>query len=176
MKRLHGVLVALILVAAAVVGWLATRDEPTAKVPSAEEDGSYVVGTLPDDAEPAVRACADGLARALSYDYRSLDADLDRATALMTTAFGKRFRDTWEKTTRRDASAKKVVTKAVVRGAGLVTSDGGKVRCLTFLDQVLVRSTGIDKGSEPVKVSQNRVTVSVREVDGTWLVDDIKPF
>ncbi|WP_182379979.1 hypothetical protein [Nocardioides sp. WS12] len=176
MKRLDQVLLAVVLVVAAAVGWFATRDEPTHKEPAAEKDGSYVIGSLPEDGEKPVGACAQGLATALSYDHRSLAEGLDRATALMTDEFGKRFRDTFEKTTTKDATAKKVVTRAVVRGAGLATSDGDAATCLAFLDQVLVRSDGIDKGSEPVKVSQNRVTVTLRQVDGTWLVDDIEPF
>lgn len=52
-----------------------------------------------------------------------------------------------------DAKTKKIVTRAVVRGAGLVAADG----------------------DAPVKISQNRVTVELREVDGDWLVDDIHP-
>lgn len=176
MKRLTIALTLLVLLAGAFTAWVATRPTPTYNEPTADKDGTYVVGSLPEDGEGPVRACADGLATALSYDHRSLDDDLDRAAALMTDDFATRFRDTFKRTTGADARAKKIVTRAIVRGAGLVTSDDDKAECLAFLDQILVRSTGIDQGVDPMKISQNRVTVILSEQDDRWLVDDIRPF
>jgi hypothetical protein len=46
---------------------------------------------------------------------------------------------------------------------------------LVYLDQVLLASTD-RKASDPLKVSQNRVHVTLRRINGHWLVDDIEPF
>jgi hypothetical protein len=113
---------------------------------------------------------------ALAYDYRSLDKSLDAATALMTTGFATKFRATFDKTTRSLATEKQAITNALVRAAGLVgTVRGDKATVLVYLDQVLVASKA-KKATDPLKVSQNRVHVSLRKVDGRWRVSDIEPF
>ena len=48
----------------------------------------------------------------------------------------------------------------------------GKATVLVYLDQVLVSSKA-KKASDPLKVSQNRVHVSMRKVDGHWSVQPI---
>ena len=46
---------------------------------------------------------------------------------------------------------------------------------LVYLDQVLVASKD-KKASDPLKVSQNRVRVTLRKLDGHWRVSGIEPF
>jgi len=176
-RLLIAVLAVLLAGSAAVTVAVLNPDEPKTVVPDVLKDGRYRVGTIgDDDAEAAVRAAAATLPVALSYDYRSLDKSLDAATARMTPAFAAKFRDTFEKTTRTMAVDKKAITSALVRAAGIVGSvQDDKATVLVYLDQVLVSSKA-KKASDPLKVSQNRVHVSLRKVDGKWRVNDIEPF
>lgn len=171
------VLVSLVLASGALAVHSATRDEPKAIIPKVLADGGFRVGTVGDeDATAAVKAAAKAMPVALSYDYRSLDKSLAAAKALMTSGFAAEFADTFDKTTRPLATEKKAITNALVRGAGIVGSvHDGKATVLVYLDQVLVASTA-KKANDPLKVSQNRVHVSLRKVDGKWLVSNIEPF
>jgi Mce-associated membrane protein len=174
-------LIALLLVLVVGAGVLtfheATRDEPKATTSKLNADGSYRVGSVGDaDARDAVVAANKDLPVALSYDYRSLDKSLKAATALMTPAFAKKFRTTFDATTRTMATDKQAITSALVRGAGIVgTVHDPKATVLVYLDQVLV-SSKTKKAGDPLKVSQNRVHVSLVKIDGKWRVDDIEPF
>ena len=173
-------LTVLVVAAAGCTGYLALRPAPPDVVPSVADDGSYVVGSLPtaDQARilaSAVRAVPD----LLSYDYRSLDAVPDRARPLLTGRFGQEYQKTFQATVIPMATANHAVTKALVRGAGVVESSRDQARCLVFVDQLLVSSAATPEalpGASPTKVAQNRVMVALTKVDDTWLVSGLTPF
>jgi hypothetical protein len=170
-------LVVLVLTAALLTWWLASRPAPVDVLPAVEQDGSYTVGTIPGDGEAAVKAAAAALPEALSYDFRTLDNDLNNATGHMTGSFAKEFRTTFDKTARPLALAKQAVMNASVRGAGLVHMDGDRhAVVLLYVDQLLVSSNTAKGDPAPVKVSQNRVVVELRLVGGTWKLDAINPL
>jgi len=177
-KRLVTAVLALLVVGAGVLTWHeASYDEPAVVQPKVLKDGRYRVGTVGDsDSRAAIKAAVATLPVAFSYDYRSLDKSVDSATSKMTPGFGAEFRDTFDKTIRAMATEKKAITSALVRAAGVVgTVKNNRATVLVYLDQVLVSSKA-KKASDPLKVSQNRVHVSLRKVDGHWLVSDIEPF
>jgi hypothetical protein len=180
-KLLLGSLVAaVVLTGAAGCGGkdnASTKTPATVSTPGVQSDGNYRLGTMPtSDSAAAVKAAVAALPVALSYDYRTLDASLKKATALMTPAFATKFADTFKSTTVAMATEKKAITTALVRAAGIVGSiDNGRALVLIYLDQVLVSSKD-KKASDPLKVSQNSVHVSLRKIDGKWKVDDIEPF
>ncbi len=160
----------------ALTGCGSSNPQPTV-TPKLNADGSYRVGTVGNaDEVAAVKAATKALPIALSYDYRSLDTSLSRATALMTTAFAAKFRTTFNATTRTMAVDKQAITSALVRGAGIVGPiQNGRALVIVFLDQVLVSSKD-KKASDPLSVSQNRVHVSLVKEKGQWRVSDIEPF
>ncbi|RNL81101.1 hypothetical protein [Nocardioides marmorisolisilvae] len=176
-KILIGVLAVLVLASGGLTIRELKHDEPAVVQPKVLDDGRYRVGTVGGTDEiAAVKAASKALPVALSYDYRSLDKSLAAATKLMTPSFAKEFGSTFDKTTKAMATEKQAITSALVRGAGIVGSvHGDKATVLVYLDQVLVSSKA-KKATDPLKVSQNRVHVSLRKVDGTWLVSDIEPF
>lgn len=176
MRRLTLLLVVLVLASAGLTGWLSTRSEPSGTEPRVEDDGTYTVGTIPDDeGHLAVLAAADTMPLALTYDYRSLEQGLAEATSHMTADFAAEFEDTFRRTAAELATEKKAVTRALVRAAGLVEADDDSATCLVYVDQVLVSSAG-QKDDKPVRVSQNRVIVTLIREDDGWKVDGIKPF
>lgn len=173
------VLLVLVLLAAAAMVWVWTRPEPEAgtKPDYNEKDGSYTVGSLPDDdAHDAVVAAVDGARLALSYDFRSLDEGLADAVSHMTDDFGAEFTRTFNGAARKQAARKRAVTRALVSSAGLVRIDGDDAVCLLYVNQVLIASKTMKKSDQPVNVTQNRVTIELEEVDGDWLLSGIKPI
>jgi hypothetical protein len=175
--RITRVLAVCIAVATVLTVALAGGSKPQSIPAKVDADGRFIVGTIPDkDAREALQAAVDAVPAALSYDYRSLERGLDAATAMMTPSFAKQFRATFESSAARKAPGQQAVTSALVRGAGFVRKDdSGLVRCLVFVDQVLLSGKG-RKESDPVKASRNRLLVDLRKEDGTWKVDGIEPF
>jgi hypothetical protein len=141
------------------------------------DDGSDPLDTLSDDdGGDAVAVAAEVLPLAFSYDYRTLDEGLDRATDGMTDSFGTEFRNTFDKTARPMAEDTNAVAQAAVRGGGVITRGSDRVVCLFFLDQVQVSSSTLKKSEGPGQVSKSRVRVVLNEVDGSWKVDSIEPL
>lgn len=176
-KRLTVALVAAALFGAGLTA-CGDKDEPRAvTTPGVQVDGSYQVGTLPDpDAAAALKVAVETLPAAVSFDYRSLDAALTKATALMTPGFATEFRRIFDATTRAKALREETIQSSLVRGAGVVDEiRDDRVTCLVYLNQVLVASKKKKPGSR-LKVVQNRVRVRLLKVDGTWKVDGIEPF
>lgn len=76
------------------------------------------------------------------------------------------------------AAKNKAVVKALVRGAGAarINDDDTKAVLLLFVDQLLITSHGTKPGTGQPKISWERVTVTMVNTKGRWLVDDIRPF
>lgn len=177
LSRIAGALAAVLVLVATLTGCGGDDVAPRVTKPTVRADGSYRVGSVGDaESKAAIQAAVDALPTALSYDYRSLDTSLKAATKQMTSSFAETFTRTFDTTTRPMAGEKQAITSALVRAAGLV----GRIRddkatVLIYLDQVLI-SSRTKKATDPLKVSQNRVHVKLRKVDGAWKVDDIVPF
>lgn len=170
------VLTVLVLAAAAGTWYLASRPEPADIRPAVAKDGAYTPGTLPSSAAAAaVRAAVDKVPGVLSYDYRTLEENLRDATGSMTPKFVESFTDTFDRVVKPMATKNKAVTKALVRGAGIatLTDDESTATCVLFIDQLLATSDGAAKRPH---VGKERVTVVLKQVDGTWLLDNIEPF
>ncbi|HSV41342.1 MAG TPA: hypothetical protein VLI04_21445 [Nocardioidaceae bacterium] len=176
MRRLNTILVILVIAAAALVGWVATRSGPDDVRPAVADDGAYSVGSIAGGGEDVVRAAAEALPIALTYDYRTLEDDLAAATERMTSSFAEEFTDTFRKTAQQLATEKKGVTQALVRAAVLVSEGDGKAVALVYVDQLLVSSEQSQQDKGPIRVTKNRVLVDLVEVDGAWKIDNIRPF
>lgn len=176
-RIITAVLVILVVVSTAGTWYLASGS-PVADIrPATSKDGSYTPGSLPSEGgAAAVRAASDLVPIALSYDYRNLDKSLRRATERMSPSFAKTFRATFTSAVEPMATKNKAVTKALVRGAGLTElgEDDSTATCVLFVDQVLVTSEG--SGKAQPHIGKERVLVDLVDIDGTWLVDDIRPL
>jgi len=178
--RRHALVLVLglaVLLAAAAVGWLALRSDADPVRPEVGEDARYTAGTVPAAPDGALQAVADLLPEALGYDHARVDDDLAEARGVMTSDFADEYAATFDATVRPLAKSKKAVSQAHVRAAGLVRSKGDDhAVVLTYVDQVLLSSKALAKDADPVEVSQTRVLVTVRQVDGTWKLDAIDPL
>lgn len=176
-KLLTLLLAVFVLAAAALTGYLATRPEPADVRPVVGEDGSYTLGSLPSaDGSAAVEAAVRAVPAALSYDFRTLDEAISEATSYMTPGFAKTFQETFDETAKPMAESKHAVTRALVRGAGLVDVADERATALVFVNQILVSSDTMKQKSSPAKVSQNRVLVTLEWHEDRWLVGDLSPF
>ncbi|WP_164519567.1 J domain-containing protein [Nocardioides ferulae] len=150
---------AVAVLAAAAVGlaaWLATG--------RAEDD--RVV-----EATEAARAAAVPAAEAvLSYGYDTLDEDQAAAQSYLTDDYREKYDGLFE-VIRQNAPGTETTVRASVIASGIVRSGEDRVQVLLFVNQTRTNAD-TEKGGEPT-VFKNWATVTLEEVDGDWLVDDM---
>ena len=122
-------------------------------------------------AERAERSGRDALAAAtaatqaiFSYDYRRFDASVANGTQFVTGPFAQEYAQT---TTALKSSAQKeqAVVRAEVSAAAVVSASADRVDVLLYVNQY--RRNNNISGE---KVDQNRVMLTLVNVDGSWKV------
>lgn len=159
-------LLALVAAAEAVYIWAPDRlGQDDAEV-SAETP--VVVSQLEERA--AVEAASDHASTILSTSYKDYDKQIAEATGLMTEGFRKEYLDTAEPLAD-DFRENKMDLEVGVVGASVVKADKNKVDALLFLNQLVTKGAGPDKGS---KYTPYRALVTIVRSDGRWLVENIE--
>ncbi|WP_109508135.1 DnaJ domain-containing protein [Nocardioides speluncae] len=148
------VLAAVTALVATATGWLLLA------VPSDQEVA---------DATAEAQAAAERAAvPVLSYDYTRLEADQEAAQRFLTSDFRKDYDRLFELVKQNAVRAKAKVTAQVI-GSGVVRSGTERVEILLFVN----RPTTNTATTEP-KISRDQVTLSMENVGGEWLIDDMK--
>jgi Mce-associated membrane protein len=117
----------------------------------------------------AMAAATTEIGQILSYDYRDLNADLARAASDTTGEFNGQFGVLSGQLIGPAAAQEHVVTKATVPDASVISSTGGEVVVLLFVDQSTTNKT---QKKAQQNVSQVRVTME--NVGGRWLVEQFQ--
>jgi len=133
-------------------------------------DRVEVANAGPDASAAAERA----LTAVLSYDYRHMTADRDRAARFLTPSYRKQYLKNFDDllTKGPDGSPGPVektqaVVTANVLNTGVVDAEKDRVRVIVFVNQSSV------KGDAQPTLFQNRVVATLVRSGGTWLVDNI---
>lgn len=161
------VLAALLVLVLALAGasvWLGREVRAEARVADAR-----------DQATVAAEQAAEAI---LSYDYEDLATDQRRAEGYLTGDFKQEFTKNFRLLSEQpDGSPGAAVqTKATVQaqavGSGVVdvAADGRTARVLVFVNQ-----TSEKQDQEP-QVFLNRVSMTMQERDGRWLVSDVRSY
>lgn len=101
----------------------------------------------------------------LSFDYRHLDQDFAAGRALATGQFAKDYQKTTEQGVSATAKQYQVVLSAQVVQAAVANASPGQAVILAFVNQ-----TTTSQLLKTPRVDQNRVRLTMREVDGSWKV------
>lgn len=138
-------------------------------------DGSYGQSLTKDHATMIEEQAADALRTAkaavvpiLSYDYRHLGQDQQRAHAYMTPAYQKKYDPLFAEIKGNAPALKAIVKTNPPLDAGIVRVSGDRVQVLLFVD----RPTTNKKQSKPIPY-QDYVTLTMVDQGGRWLVDDM---
>lgn len=133
-------------------------------------------GVLAGHASDRARDRADALATAksrvpvlLSYDHRTLEADLTRSKDQTTGRFRTDYTKLLDGPVAKAAAQKQISTKATISGAGVVRATGSRITVLVFLTQ-----TTMAPGVEP-SISASRVEVKMQRVGNGWKVAGLTP-
>lgn len=128
--------------------------------------------TLASNHVAAASAARAIVEKMLGYDYRSFDQHTTEVSALLTGSFKNEFVQAATITVKPLAVQNQAVVLAKASEVSVMsTSDQASVKILAFVDQ----STTSAKLERP-QIDQNRVILTMSQVDGRWLVSKIEAF
>ena len=104
----------------------------------------------------------------LSYDDRTLDADIAKAKAEATGAFAQQYAQTASQLLGQ-AKQLKAIVQASVGQPGVVSAQSREVVVLVFVDQASVKQLPGQK-SPTTRIDQSRVRLTMTQVGNRWLV------
>jgi Mce-associated membrane protein len=141
-------------VAVAVLGWQTFSDARTQRAQDA-----------------ALEAARTSTIQVLSYDSKTLDADLARSRALISGTFAAKFEELASGVIVPAVKQQNLGTKATVARSAVIDAQPDQVRALLFVNQ----ATTI--GSDPAPhTAANQVRVTMTWTDGRWLISDLQPL
>jgi Mce-associated membrane protein len=118
----------------------------------------------------AMSAASDAAQTALSYSYKTFDADRKKARALMSPKLAKQYDGAMDQVAGQTATAR-LTLKATVLSAGLLSAEEHKAKVLLFVNTVTTR-----EGSKKQQLDQNRVVMDLTRKDGGWTVSKMDAF
>jgi Mce-associated membrane protein len=128
-------------------------------------------------ASEASAVAARALSAVLSYDYRHMVADRDRAVEFLTPSYRKDYLKTFNDLLAKGPDGSpgpvektKAVVTADVLDTGVVDAEADKVRVVVFVNQSSVKGDG-----QPT-IFQNRVVATMVRSGDRWLVDNLKSY
>ena len=120
----------------------------------------------------ASSAASDIVEKLLGYDYRTFDRHTHEVSAMLTGRFRNEFVQAATTVVKPLAVQNQAVVMAKVSKASVMsTPDQADVKILLFVDQ---RTTSAKL--ERPQIDQNRVILTMSQVDGRWLVSKIEAF
>jgi len=130
------------------------------------------------DAGPEASAAAErALTSVLSYDYRHMEADRDRAARFLTPSYRKQYVKNFDDLLTKGpdgspgpAEKTKAVVTADVLDTAVVDAESDRVRVIVFVNQSSVKGD-----AEPTRF-QNRVVATMVRRGDSWLLDNIKSY
>jgi len=163
--RLTGILVALSLVLLAVSGFAWWRSENP-------EDGRAPTGaiTSAEARDAGMQAASTLTQKVLSYNWKTLDADMLAAEALLAPSFRSEYAKAMNDVKTQTVKNQVKLTASVV-ATSIVSATEKKVDALVFVNQVTTA-----KGSGNQRLDQNRVLVTLTRDAGEWRVSKMDAF
>ena len=141
-------------VAVAVLGWQAFSDARTQRAQDA-----------------ALEAARTSTVQVLSYDSKTLDADLARSRGLISGTFAAKFEELASGVIVPAVKQQNLGTKATVARSAVIDAQPDQVRALLFVNQATT------VGSDPAPhTASNQVRVTMTWTDGRWLISDLQPL
>ncbi len=162
-SRLLGVLVALCLVLTVVTGYAWWRSEHP-------EDGKAPDGaiTSAQARDAGMQAATQLTQKVLSYDWKTLDADIKASEAVLAPSFRSEYAKTMAEIKEQTVKNQVKLTASVV-AASVITASEQKVVALVFVNQL---TTAKGAGNQRVSVVRARVTLS--RGSGEWRVSELE--
>jgi len=120
----------------------------------------------------ASSAAGSIIEKLLSYDYRTFDRHTNEVSGLLAGRFRNEFVQAATTVVKPLAVQNQAVVLAKVSKASVMSTQGPTdVKILVFVDQRTISAK-----LERPQIDQNRVILTMSQVDGRWLVSKIEAF
>ena len=164
-SRLLGILVALCLALAVVTGYAWWHSEHP-------EDGRAPDGaiTSAEARDAGMQAATELTQKVLSYDWKTLDADITAAEAVLAPSFRNEYARAMDDVKAQTVQNQVKLTASTV-ATSIVSATEKKVVALVFVNQVTTA-----KGAGNRRLDQNRVLVTLTRDEGEWRVSKMDAF
>lgn len=170
-----GLLTVLLLAIASILHWTAPND-PSVRAVLGEvtwwDDTDTAAGDLavPASAQGALEAAEAAVKPLMGYDYRRLDEGQAAAQEVLTDEYAEKYDQLYEGSIRDNATeVQAVVVVTGVHASAVGRVGDGLAEVLVFFDRQVERK---DR-STPI-VYEDQATLTMKKVDGEWLVDDVE--
>jgi hypothetical protein len=120
----------------------------------------------------ALDAAKRETAVALTYDYRSLDADFQRAEAGMSRKFRANYARTAASSVAPLATKTHAITTGTIAAGGVVSATPDTARILVFANQT-VENKLLNATS---RLDRSVIEVTMVKENGRWVIDNLQPF
>ncbi len=164
-RRLLVLLVGLCLVLAAAAGVTAYRSQQ--RVTDGSSAGAITSVEARASALPAAAALTE---QVLSYDWRTLDADVAASRAVLAPGLRGEFTEAMSKVKDQTLENKVQLTADVV-ATSIISASEERVEALVFVNQ-----TTRSEGAGTPRVDQNRVRVTLTPAGADWRVSRLDSF
>lgn len=151
------VVLCLVLFAVTALAWYRSENPAAGRAPSG-------VITSSQARDAGMQAAARLTTRVLSYDWKTLDADMSASEAVLAPSFRNEYDKAMNNTKAQTVKNQVRLTASVV-ATSIVSATEEKVEALVFVDQVTTA-----KGSGNRRLDQNRVLVTLTRNGGEWRV------
>jgi hypothetical protein len=118
----------------------------------------------------AMSAASEGVAKVLSYNYKTFDQDRKAAEAVIGGDLTEKYATEMDKLESR-AVTSKLSLKPTVLSAGLISAKEHSAKVLLFMNTV----TSVE-GSKTQQLDRRRIVVTMKRTDGDWIVTNMDPF
>lgn len=119
--------------------------------------------------DTALQAAREQVVTVLSYDFRSMDQDLQRAREVLTGGYLEEFTTQAKQVTVPAARKEQITTSADVMASAVVRADPAQVVVLLFVTQ-RTRSSQ----SEAVRLSAHRLQLTMTRIGDRWLISELE--
>jgi Mce-associated membrane protein len=116
----------------------------------------------------ALVAATSAAQKVLSFDYRTINADVARGKATATGPFLSEYEQTAASLIKEVGPAKAIV-QASVQSGSVVNASSGRIVVLLFVDQASVRQNNGQK-TPVTRIDQARLQMTMTKQHGRWLV------
>lgn len=154
---LAGALVAVAVVLAAVVGWLAYGKIQDNAAEAARTD--------------AVKAAEEQAVAVLAYSYDKVDEQVAAAAEGLTGDFREEYLNLMNNVIAPGAKEKSITVQAVVQASSIVSAEPDHAVTMLFVNTISTNSENPEAVS-----SGSRVRVELEKQDGRWLVSRLGPI
>jgi hypothetical protein len=117
----------------------------------------------------AMSAASDAATQAMSYSYKTFDADRKKAGALMSAKVRRQYDAAMDDVAAQTASAR-ITLKATPLAAGALSVKKHQAKVLLFVNTITTR-----EGSTKQQLNQSRVVMTLERKDGDWVVVAMDP-